>query len=143
MCEEVPSTPRVSAVKWGKRGDMTVHRYDPFNAEPSRAALAKASITANEAFYVRNHGPAPQVDPASWRLRVDGLVERDLELSLKELGTHFAEHEVVATLPVRRQQAPRPDRRPRHPGRGAVGAGSNRDRGLVRRAAVRCACGRR
>jgi len=77
---------------------MTVHRYDPFNAEPSRAALAKASITANEAFYVRNHGPAPQVDPASWRLRVDGLVERDLELSLKELGTHFAEHEVVATL---------------------------------------------
>src|SRR5205823_10927197 len=36
-------------------------------------------------FYVRNHFQIPAVDPATWRLKVGGLVERPLELSLRDL----------------------------------------------------------
>lgn len=85
-------------MNWGKRADLVVHGDDPFNAEPPRAALADARVTSLDAFYVRNHGPVPELDPSAWRLRVDGLVELELELSLAELRSRFAQHEVAATL---------------------------------------------
>jgi len=85
--------------RFGKRADVTVHEASPFNAESSRAALAEAPLTAVDAFYVRNHGAVPDVDPAAWRLRVTGLVERELELSLDELRDgRFAPREEVVTL---------------------------------------------
>ncbi len=82
----------------GKRADMLVHQEDPLNAEPPREALATSDLTALDTFYVRSHGPIPRLEAASWRLQVDGLVERRLELSLEELRERFAEREVVATL---------------------------------------------
>jgi sulfite oxidase len=81
-----------------KRSDLIVHEREPFNAETPPAALAEGPITATDAFYVRDHGPVPEIDPAAWRLRVDGLVERPLELSLSTLREAFREREVVATL---------------------------------------------
>jgi DMSO/TMAO reductase YedYZ molybdopterin-dependent catalytic subunit len=43
-------------------------------------------ITPNEAFYVRWHLQAiPTADLATWRLRVDGAVDRPLELSMDDL----------------------------------------------------------
>jgi sulfite oxidase len=83
---------------WGKRADMVVHRMEPFNAEPPRAALAPDGPTSLDAFYVRSHGPVPQLEPAGFRLRVDGLVDHELELSLDDLRARFAEHEIAATL---------------------------------------------
>ncbi|MEU6476454.1 sulfite oxidase [Streptomyces sp. NPDC047017] len=83
---------------WGKRSDMVVHEREPFNAEPPRAALAEQRITPVDAFYSRNHGPVPRIDPARWRLRVDGLVEHPLELGLGELRDRFEEVEAAATL---------------------------------------------
>lgn len=83
---------------WGKRGDMVVHEQDPYNAEPPRGALADDALTAADTFYVRNHGPVPDIDPAEWRLRVDGLVARPMELSLDDLKAGFARREVTATL---------------------------------------------
>ncbi|GGX66864.1 sulfite oxidase [Streptomyces minutiscleroticus] len=83
---------------WGKRDDMVVHERDPFNAEPPRTALAGRATTPTGTFYSRNHGPVPDIDPSEWRLRVDGLVERPLELSLEELRTGFEEVETVVTL---------------------------------------------
>jgi len=47
---------------------------------------------------VRDHGPVPEIDPAGWRLRVHGLVERELDLSLTTLREAFPEREEVATL---------------------------------------------
>ncbi|MFC4034339.1 sulfite oxidase [Streptomyces polygonati] len=76
---------------------MVVHDREPFNAESPRAALRDRE-TPLDAFYSRNHGPIPRIDPASWRLAVDGLVERPLALSLDELRARFPETEVVATL---------------------------------------------
>jgi sulfite oxidase len=83
---------------WGKREDMIIHDREPFNAEPPPGALAGQVLTPIEAFYSRNHGPSPELDPASWRLRVDGLVDRELVLSLAELQQRFAEHTEVVTL---------------------------------------------
>jgi sulfite oxidase len=83
---------------WGKRDDMVVHRRDPFNAEPPPHALADRVITDAESFYSRNHGPVPRIDADAWRLHVDGLVDRPLTLSLRELRERFEEREIVATL---------------------------------------------
>ena len=83
---------------WSKRTDTTVHGQEPFNAEPSRAALAENLVTPVETFYSRNHGPIPEIDPAQWRLTVGGQVGRPLTLSLRDLQRRFPHREVVATL---------------------------------------------
>ena len=83
---------------WGKRDDMTVHEHEPYNAEPTRAALAVGHLTPTDTFYTRNHGPVPELDPGRWRLRVDGLVRGDLDLSLDDLRSGFEHHELVATM---------------------------------------------
>ncbi len=82
----------------GKRADMLVHEQDPFNAESHPHALAEGDLTALDVFYVRSHGAVPQHEPGTWRLRVDGLVARELHLSLDQLRDEFEEHELVATL---------------------------------------------
>jgi sulfite oxidase len=77
---------------------MVVHEEEPFNAETGLAALAEGQVTATDAFYVRGHGPVPEIDPAAWRLRVHGLVERELELSLATLREALPPRAVTATL---------------------------------------------
>jgi sulfite oxidase len=84
--------------RYGKRADLIVHEQEPFNAETGLAALAEGPLTATDAFYVRGHAAVPDVDPAAWRLRVDGAVERELSLSLATLREAFREREVTATL---------------------------------------------
>jgi sulfite oxidase len=84
--------------RYGKRADLIVHEEEPFNAETGLAALAEGAVTATDAFYVRGHGAVPQIDPASWRLRVEGVVDRALDLSLATLREAFVEREVTATL---------------------------------------------
>ena len=80
------------------RSDMIVHTVEPLNAEPPRAVLGQDDLTGADTFYVRNHGPIPDIQPDSWRLRIGGLVDRPLELSLAALRDEFARHEVVAAL---------------------------------------------
>ena len=83
--------------RYGKRPDLIVYTDEPFNAETPVGALGEP-VTATDAFYVRGHGPVPEIDRASWRLRVDGLVERELDLSLATLREAFQAHDVTATL---------------------------------------------
>ena len=54
-------------------------------------------LTPNDAFYVRWHLQAipTAVDPATWRLRIDGAVDRPLELSMADLK-RLGGDEVVA-----------------------------------------------
>ncbi len=84
--------------RYGKRADVIVHEEEPFNVETGLAALAEGPVTATDAFYVRGHGAVPEIDAAAWRLRVHGLVERELSLSLETLREAFREREVTATL---------------------------------------------
>ena len=84
--------------RYGKRVDLIVHEEEPFNAETGLAALVEGAVTATDAFYVRGHGAVPELDPAAWRLRVQGAVERELELSLATLREALREREVTATV---------------------------------------------
>ena len=86
------------AMRYGKRADLIVRETEPFNAETSLAALDEGPVTATDAFYVRGHGPVPEIDPAAWRLHVHGLVERELHLSLATLREALPERSVTATL---------------------------------------------
>ena len=75
-----------------------MHGTDPYNAEPAPHALARGHLTPVDTFYTRNHGPVPDLDPATWRLRVDGLVTTPLDLTMAELREDFEQHTVTATL---------------------------------------------
>jgi len=77
---------------------MVVHESDPYNAEPPRVGLAYDALTPVSSFYSRNHGPIPEIDPLAWRLRVDGLVDSELDLSLPDLQGRFPVRSEVATL---------------------------------------------
>jgi sulfite oxidase len=83
---------------WDKRDDMIIHEADPYNAESPPGGLADRMLTPVDSFYGRNHGPIPLIEPHAWRLRVGGLVERDLELSLDDLRGQFAQRTLTATL---------------------------------------------
>jgi sulfite oxidase len=79
---------------FGKSPDTIVHQDEPLNAEPPRAGLAGAPITPLERFYVRNHGPVPgDAGP----LRLDGLVQRPVELTLADLRA-LPRRELTVTL---------------------------------------------
>ncbi|MEP7346683.1 MAG: sulfite oxidase [Gemmatimonadaceae bacterium] len=55
-------------------------------------------ITPIERFFIRSHAPAPAIDPDTFHLEIDGLVNRPLRFPLKELQARFARHSVDATL---------------------------------------------
>ena len=83
---------------WGKRADMIVHQDEPFNAEAPTEAIRDDHLTAVDGFYVRNHGPVPEIDEAAWRVAVDGLVESPVELTVDELRSRFPVQTINATL---------------------------------------------
>jgi len=57
------------------------------NAEMRWEGMADAGyLTPIDRFFVRNHAPTPYVDPATWRLRVEGPgVGRTLEMDYEDL----------------------------------------------------------
>jgi DMSO/TMAO reductase YedYZ molybdopterin-dependent catalytic subunit/rhodanese-related sulfurtransferase len=76
---------------------LVVHRAHPLNCETSIPALIGGVVMPNARFYVRNHFETPRLDPVCWRLAVNGLVERPLRLSLRDL--HYMRSEtLVVTL---------------------------------------------
>ena len=86
--------------KWVRREPSMVRLTGkhPFNSEARLDKLFAAGfLTPTSLFYVRNHGAVPHVDQAeNWRLRIHGLVEREVEFSLEDLKNKFQ----VVTLPV-------------------------------------------
>lgn len=79
----------------GKR-PMLVHNDFPEVLESPLEAF-DSWLTPNDAFFVRQHLPRPKVDVASWKLTVDGLVEKELSLSIEQLKA-MPMHTVPATL---------------------------------------------
>ncbi|KAM4613497.1 sulfite oxidase, mitochondrial isoform 2-T2 [Polymixia lowei] len=77
---------------------LRVNSLKPFNAEPPPELLTDNYITPSALFFKRNHLPVPRVDPASYRLHVEGLPGGALTLSLDDLKTRFPKHTVTATL---------------------------------------------
>ena len=92
-----PARPR-QAADAGKRRELVTWSEEPLNMETPLDVLCAAPVTPTDAFYVRNHGPVPEVDPASYRLTVSGLVREPLSLSLEDLRGRFERVSVAATL---------------------------------------------
>ncbi|KAH7919273.1 putative nitrate reductase [Leucogyrophana mollusca] len=74
----------------------------PFNVEPPLNDLFENGfLTPPELFFVRNHGPVPQIceqDVANWDFSIEGLVERPMMVSLKQLISEFEQITIPATL---------------------------------------------
>ncbi|KAH7310613.1 hypothetical protein B0I35DRAFT_412101 [Stachybotrys elegans] len=72
----------------------------PYNVEaPLSALFSQGFLTPQNLFYVRNHGYVPQVtqqQARDWKLRIHGLVERDMEFTIQDLKENFP----VVTLPI-------------------------------------------
>lgn len=54
-------------------------------------------VTPTDQFFTRSHAPIPRIDPAAWRLEVDGLVARPRSFTLGDLAG-LARRSVTATL---------------------------------------------
>jgi len=63
---------------------MIIREKEPVNLEMPFATL-DGFLTPNEQFYVRCHFPIPQIDAKEWRLKIEGAVDRPLELSFAEI----------------------------------------------------------
>ena len=76
-------------VRYPEKTDLILLTSRPPQLETPMRYFDRA-ITPNDAFFVRYHVfPVPtSVDSAAWRLRVTGLVDRPLELSLDELKSY-------------------------------------------------------
>ena len=84
-------------VRYPEKTDLILLTSRPPQLETPMKYFDRA-ITSNEAFFVRYHVTpiATSVDLSTWRLRVTGLVDRPLELSMDDLKTKFPKAAVTA-----------------------------------------------
>ena len=78
------------------RDSRIVRSEDPLNLEMPFERL-EGFVTPTDAFYVRCHFPIPHLDKKTWRLRVEGEVERPFQLSYEQL-LEFESKKVAVTL---------------------------------------------
>ena len=91
----IPAAFADEAVLIGKDG-LTLLNDRPVNAE-TPPHLLDDPITPTPRHFIRNNGiPPSEVDADAWTLTVDGLVERPMTLSIRELQLRFE----VVTMPL-------------------------------------------
>ncbi|XP_039283083.1 sulfite oxidase, mitochondrial, partial [Nilaparvata lugens] len=76
---------------------LKINSHKPFNAEPPPSLLADSFITPVELFYVRNHLPVPVVDVSAWRLTIEGVGFKSIELSMDQIKK-FPKHTVTTSI---------------------------------------------
>jgi DMSO/TMAO reductase YedYZ molybdopterin-dependent catalytic subunit len=74
---------------------MVMHRAHPLNCETSLAELVGGVVMPNARFYMRNNFGIPDLDAATFRLAVGGLVEREQRLSVRDLQNMRSKTQVV------------------------------------------------
>ncbi|CAN5887038.1 hypothetical protein BH24CHL4_BH24CHL4_08200 [soil metagenome] len=81
--EAATPTPEEVLESLGKRPELIPHGTTNFETP---AGLVDGLLTPNELFFVRSNGPVSMdIDPEAWQLKVNGLVNEELELSLADL----------------------------------------------------------
>ncbi|WP_019142683.1 molybdopterin-dependent oxidoreductase [Noviherbaspirillum massiliense] len=85
-------------VAYPEKRPLIVLTARPPQLETPFAVFNEGVITPNDAFFVRYHlASIPlSVDPQTYRIRIGGLVDRPLELSLQDLQTQFKPLEYLA-----------------------------------------------
>jgi sulfite oxidase len=79
---------------------LIVQAQEPFNAEPTAAALVEFPITPEDLVYCRNHGPVREFDEASYALKLGGMLKEEAQWTVSEMKASFQKVEVVAALQV-------------------------------------------
>lgn len=77
--------------------DLIVKSESPADFETPVSLLDRSWITPNDIHFVRSHLPAPRVSLDTWRLIIDGEVERPQSLTLQDLS-RYPRFEQVVTL---------------------------------------------
>ncbi len=78
------SEPLIERVRAPQNLEFPFHTLDTF-------------VVPNDRFYVRNHFAAPQLETRTWRLRIEGSVQREIELTLDQIRD-LPTRTVTATL---------------------------------------------
>lgn len=81
-----------------KHKKLHFHSEKPLNGEPNLGELVKSNITPLEHFYVRNHGPIPEIAADAYSLSLEGFVGPTQTLSLNDLATKFKQVTIEATM---------------------------------------------
>lgn len=81
----------------GKSTHFIVLENTPLNGGAPADQLIADVITPNDLFFIRNHAPIPHIDPATYRVSVEGLVKTPLQLSLGDLKV-YKRYSLVAVL---------------------------------------------
>jgi len=63
---------------------LIIREKDPENLEFPFSSL-NSFVTPNEQFFIRSHFAVPQLNPRSWRLGIEGLVDRPCQIDYNEL----------------------------------------------------------
>ena len=74
-----------------------IHGADGLNAGPWPVP-ADQLVTSTRHFFTRSHAPVPAVDPGTWRLRVEGLVQQNAAFWLDDLADSFPQRHLTATV---------------------------------------------
>ena len=91
----VPALDPEEACEEALDAGLVVHRAHPLNCETPLPALMGGVVMPNARFYIRNHFQIPNLDSATWRLEISGLVERPLSLNLAQLRALPSQSAVV------------------------------------------------
>jgi DMSO/TMAO reductase YedYZ molybdopterin-dependent catalytic subunit len=63
---------------------LTVRMHQPRNLEFPISEL-KSAIIPNEQFFVRSHFAVPEIDAAKWKLKVEGAIDKPVELTFADI----------------------------------------------------------
>jgi len=90
---------KVSTMAFPEKRPLITYSDRPPLLESPRSTFARG-ITENDEFFVRWHLPdiPTHIDTDLYTIKIDGLVEKELEITLKELKEDFEQVEVTAVL---------------------------------------------
>lgn len=85
----IPEAVAATAMEINGKEGLTILNDRPVNAE-TPAHLLDDDVTPTSRHFIRNNGiPPAAMDPDSWMLTIDGLVDNPLELSIADLKDKF------------------------------------------------------
>jgi DMSO/TMAO reductase YedYZ molybdopterin-dependent catalytic subunit len=77
-------TLHAGATRHSASAGLIIRQREPANLEMPFDQV-DSYLTPTELFYIRSHFPAPKIDPACYRLTIDGAVRTPLAVSYEEL----------------------------------------------------------
>jgi len=99
ITQQPNDTRAVSKMAFPEKRPLITYSDRPPLLESPRSTFTK-QLTPNDEFFVRWHLPdiPTYIDPDAYTIHIDGLVEKELHISLKELKHDFEQVEVEAVL---------------------------------------------